>query len=221
MNILKKLWVLGGASLLTIGGITIPLGMSSDGFVDPIHYETPTPEVYHPVYAEDEPAPEVEVRKLVFHYYNADKKNNTRELYTWVGSIQHYTSFVPDSDDTTGAYYHVELDFTDKHSAYAGKPSINFIVKYIGTWDGQSQDCEIVYEEFPPDANGVVEVWTCAGQKGAVDIFKTKKETQMAKVTNAYFTDWKTIHAIADEKPKLYRLYALDKTYLISSDALQ
>ena len=221
MNSLKKLWVLGGASLLALGGIIIPHAAEGDGFVDPIHYETPVPEVFHAAYAEDDATPAAEVKKLVFHYYNTDKKNGTRELYTWVGGIQHYTSFVQDSDDTTGAYYHVELDFTSAHSAYAGKTSINFIVKYIGTWDGQSQDCEIVFDEFAPDANGTVEVWTCSGQKGAIDIFKTKAETQMAKVTSAYFTNWKTIHAIADEKPKLYRLYALDKTYLAASDAMQ
>ena len=222
MNILKRLWVFGGAGLLVVAGAAMPAKIVEEVFHDPITYEKPVAEVYEEAKADDEGGGAVgDVKKVIIHYYNTDKKNATREIYTWTtGNDNKYNPMVQDEagDDY---YYHIELDYTGADAAYAGKSFLSFIVKYTGTWSGQSLDTKLEFEEFAPNSEGVVEVWTCPGKAGAVEIYATKKETQMARVSDAYFKDWKTIVCKADEKPKLYRLYAFDKAYLVSTDAVQ
>ena len=221
MNILKKLWVLGGASLLIVAGAAMPGKVLEEAFHDPITYEKLVPEVYEEAKAEGEEGGDVaNVKKVVIHYYNTDKKNNTREIYTWMGSTEKYSKLIPDAAGEE-FYYHIELDYTGADAGYAGKSFINFIVKYEGTWSGQSLDSRVDFDEFPPNSDGVVEVWLCPGKSGAVEIYGTKQETQMARVTEAYFSDWKTIKCTAEEKPKLFRLYAYDKAFLVSTDAVQ
>ena len=224
MNSLKKLWVLGGVSLLVVAGAAIPLAVEDD-FRDPIQYETPTPEVYHEALAEDDSdAQTSNVKKVILHYYNSDKKNNQRDIYVWTGNNGKAFEMKQDSDDTSGNYWHVELDFTGTEATYAGKPSLNFIVKYRDTWTGQSLDISLDYEEFPPNSSGLVEVWTAPGTAGSIDIYPTKADTIKAKLSEAYFTGWKKIHCVADEqreKPTKFRLYAYDKAYLVSNDAVQ
>ena len=223
MNALKKIWVLGAATLLVVAGATLKFGGEEEEiFADPLTYEKPVAEVYHEAKAEGEDEPVTsDVKKVIIHYYNTDKKNGTREIYSWpTGNDAEYSPLVPDAEDAD-YYSHIELDYTGAQAAYAGKSFLNFIVKYNGTWSGQSQDTKLEFEEFGPDAQGVVEVWCCPGKAGSVEIYATKKETQMARVSEAYFTDWKTIRCVADEKPKVFRLYAYDKAYLVSSDAVQ
>ncbi|MBE6134311.1 MAG: hypothetical protein E7178_06590 [Erysipelotrichaceae bacterium] len=224
MNILKKFWVFGGASLLVVAGAAMPGKFISD-FVDPIQYETPTPEYYHEAKAAEDEEPAADVKKVVIHYYNTDKKNPTRQIYTWTtGNDNKYNDMVIDSDDKSGNYYHIELDYTKDSTEYAGKSFLNFIVKYKDTWAGQSLDTLLEFSVYKPDANGLVEVWCAPGTAGAIDIYSSKADTIKAKVSQAYFTDWKTIHCVADEQkeqPKAYRLYAYDKAYLVSSDAVQ
>lgn len=227
-KILNRLFLFLGTSLiLSACGTESPKG-AEEVFIDPIQYETPVVDIYRaPLEAADEPSTEVTVsdgtvNKIVIHYYNTDKKNNTRQIYAWTtGSDSSTTDMVIDSDDDSGDYYHVELDLTTDHQAYAGKSFINFIVKYKGTWAGQSLDTLLSFEEFKPNASGVVEVWACPDNGGSVAIYETKAETVQARVTNAYFKDWKTIHCVADEKPKTFRLYAYDKSYLTATDAVQ
>ena len=207
--------------LLTSGILAGKVQDVLDPFVDPIEYETPVAEVYkEPLYTDEEPVT-VDVKKVIIHYYNTDKKNPTRQIYTWTnGADSKNNDLIADSDDTTGFYHHIELDLEGADTAYAGKTFLNFIVKYKGTWTGQSVDCLLDYTIYQPK-NGVVEVWTCPGQKGAVEIYETKEETQLARVSLAYLTNWKTIHVIADEKPTKYRLYGFDKAYLITNEIRQ
>lgn len=210
--------------LLTSGILKGNLEDIVDPFVDPIQYEKPVAEVYHApqeVEVADESEVAAAVKKVIIHYYNTDKENVSREIYTWTTGIDNKYSTMIQDEAGDEYYHHIELDYTGVDAAYANKTFINFIVKYKDTWDGQSLDTTLNFMEFLPDDKGVVEVWTCPGTGGTVEIYATKKETQMARVSLAYFTDWKTIHAIADEKPKLFRLYAYDKAYLVSSDAVQ
>ena len=229
MNALKKLWVLGGASLLVVAGAAMP-GKLLDDFVDPIQYETPVAEYYHEAKAADEGDAEVNVKKVIIHYYATDKKNNDREIYTWTtGNDSKHTDLVQDKDDSSGNYWHIELDYTKDATEYAGKTFLNFIVKpkKDDDWTGQSLDIYLDFTEFQPNAQGVVEVWCVAGRSGKVDIYATKDETKMSKLSEAYFTDWKTIHCVGEavdgkkEVPSTYRLYAYDKAYLVSSQAIQ
>ena len=210
-----------GAMLLTSGILEGKFNDLVDPFVDPIQYEKPVAEAYeapeeHPVNYAD--VDYDSIKKVIINYYNEDKKNNTREIYTWVtGNDSEYNALTLDDAE----YAHITLDYTSTSSAYAGSEYLKFIVKYKDTWTGQSLDMELHFDEFPPDENGVVEVWTCNGDGGSIEIYATKAETQMEKVRLAYFTNWKTIRCEADAIPTTYRLYAYDKAYLASTDAIQ
>lgn len=229
MNILKRFWVLGGAGLLVVAGAAMP-GKIIDDFQDPVQYETPVAEYYHEAKAAEEGDAEVNVKKVIIHYYNTDKKNADREIYTWTtGNDSKHSDLVKDKDDTTGNYWHIELDYTGADSAYAGKTFLNFIVKPAkdDDWTGQSLDILLDFTQFPPNAQGVVEVWCVSARAGKVDIYASKDDTKMSKLSEAYFTNWKTIHCVGEsidgkkEVPTVYRLYAYDKAYLVSSQAIQ
>ena len=228
MNALKKLWVLGGASLLVVAGAALPLN-ALDDFSDPIQYETPVAEYYHEAKAADEGEAEVNVKKVIIHYYNTDKKNGDREIYTWTtGNDSKHSDLIQD-DKSDINYWHIELDYTGADAAYAGKTFLNFIVKPAkdDDWTGQSLDILLDFTQFPPNAQGVVEVWCVSARAGKVDIYATKDETKLPKLQEAYFKDWKTIHCVGEtidgkkEIPSVYRLYAYDKAYLVSSQAFQ
>ena len=200
MNILKRFWVLGGAGLLVVAGAAMP-GKIIDDFQDPIQYETPVAEYYHEAKAAEEGDAEVNVKKVIIHYYNTDKKNADREIYTWTtGNDSKHSDLVKDSDDTTGNYWHIELDYTGADSAYAGKTFLNFIVKPAkdDDWTGQSLDILLDFTQFPPNSSGVVEVWCVSARAGKVDIYASKDDTKMSKLSEAYFTNWKTIHCVGE-----------------------
>ena len=229
MTNLKRLALLFTTTFLLSGCSAAAPGEAEEKFEDPIQYEKPVAELYHePVLKDDDDEEAVaEVKKVILHYYNTDKKNGTREIYTWTnGSDSKYNELII---DTAGdeEYYHIELDYTGDAIAYAGKTFINFIVKYKDTWSGQSLDSIVDFTEFAPNSEGVVEVWTCNGNAGAIDIYDTKDGTVQARINKAYFTDWKTIKCEAadikgvKEKAKLYRLYAFDKAYLVSPASTQ
>ena len=228
MNALKKLWVLGGASLLVVAGAAMPLS-ALDDFRDPIQYETPVAEYYHEAKAAEEGEAEVNVKKVIIHYYNTDKKNGDREIYTWTtGNDSKHSDLIQD-DKSDINYWHIELDYTGADAAYAGKTFLNFIVKPAkdDDWTGQSLDILLDFTLFPPNAQGVVEVWCVSARAGKVDIYATKDETKLPKLQEAYFVDWKTIRCVGEtidgkkEVPSVYRLYAYDKAYLVSSQAFQ
>ena len=229
MNILKRLWVFGGAGLLVVAGAAMP-GKIIDDFRDPVQYETPVAEYYHEAKAADEGGDaEIDVKKVIIHYYNTDKKNADREIYTWTtGNDSKHSDLIQD-DKSDINYWHIELDYTGADAAYAGKTFLNFIVKPAkdDDWTGQSLDILLDFTEFPPDSKGVVEVWCVSARAGKVDIYPTKDDTKMSKLQEAYFVDWKTIRCVGEtidgkkEVPSVYRLYAYDKAYLVSSQAIQ
>ena len=211
--------------LLTSGILKGNVQEILDPFVDPVQYEKPVAELYvAPTETDELIAAETDynaIKKVIIHYYNTDKKNGNRDIYTWTtGTDEKYNPLIQDEPGDQN-YWHIELDLTGDAAGYAGKSFLNFIVKTRGTWDGQSADTTLNYDEFPPNEDGIVEIWTMAGKAGAIDVYQTKKETQMAKVTEAYFLNWKSIRCVADETPTKYRLYAYDKAYLASTEAVQ
>ena len=150
--------------------------------------------------------------KVTIHYHNDDGKNDTRLFYTWtagVNGVERKPTFL--SDDKKDMY--LTLDFT-VNTEYANKENMYFIIKFVGTWTGQSEDTLIDYAKFPPDENGLLELWTIPGEGIGIDIYRTEEETKLDKIQTAKFTDWKNIHCVATAVPTSYKIYAFDQTYL-------
>ena len=154
--------------------------------------------------------------KVVLHYHNDDKGCLKRRFYTWVQGVDGEER-KPDAATWTETDMTITLDFS-VITEYANKPNLMFIIKVAGTWAGQSEDTTLSYEKYAPDALGVTEVWTIPGEGSQIEIYKTEAETKFPKILTAKFTDFKTIHCEADEKPMYYNLYAFDKNYLMGTE---
>lgn len=184
------------------------LGFEEEKVVD---YNSP----YKVVKADDAPA-FVCPTKIVLHYHNDDGNCLNRRFYTWVTGVDGIERKA-DTEDWTATDMKLTLYLNrpgETSYDYRDMPSLFFIMKVAGTWAGQSEDIELKYEMFPPDENGTLEVWTIPGEGSSVEIYKTEAETKFPKIKTAKFTNWKTIHCEADEKPTYYKLYAFDKNYL-------
>ena len=157
----------------------------------------------------------VSASKVILHYHNDDKGCLNRRFYTWVTGVDGIER-KPDAATWTSEDMAITLDFSEI-TEYADMEGLYFIIKVAGTWSGQSEDMFLSYKDFEPDANGLVEVWMIPGEGSTIEIYKTEAETKFPKVKTAKFTDFKTIHCVADEIPMYYKLYAFDKEYLRGS----
>ena len=182
---------------------------------DPVEYEDDENFVDydHPLYASEGESDIQFPNKVILHYHNDDMACLNRRFYTWVTGVD---GVERKADTASATDMAITLDF-DVLTDYKNMPSLMFIIKVAGTWAGQSADMELSFEEFKPDANGVVEVWTIPGEGNSVEIYATEAETKFPKIKTAKFIDWKTIKCEADEIPLYYKLYAFDKNYLMGT----
>ena len=164
--------------------------------------------------------------KVKLHYINDDGDCLSRRFYTWVTG---YDGVERKSDASDATSMTITLDFS-VITEYAGMPSLFFIIKKAGTWSGQSEDVELKYENFQDciteESAGVniLELWLIPGEGSSIEFCKSEEETKIPKIATAKFTDWKTIHCVSSDptlKPKWYKVYAFDRTYLNSSQTAQ
>ena len=160
--------------------------------------------------------------KLTLHYINDDQECESRRFYTWVTG---YDGVERKPDEADAESMKITLDF-NVITEYDGMPSLFFIIKKAGTWSGQSEDVELKYEDYQDciDASLTLELWTIPGEGSSIEFCKSEEETKIPKIATAKFTDWKTIHCVSSDptlKPKWYKVYAFDKTYLNSSQTAQ
>nr|MCR4880135.1 hypothetical protein [Bacilli bacterium] len=213
MNPIKKLVLLAASGgMLVTSGILAGNMPKVDDFVDPITYaEAPAKYALERRAEEDEPVA-YDVSKVTFHYHNDDNKCKERAFYIWANGADG-VEFAPDSSTQTDMQ--IEIDFSkEKYAAFKNKFDIRLIVKFVGTWSGQSDDTVITYSNFPPDDNKEVVVWMVPGIGAALECYKTEEETKSDKVTNTYFSTFKKIHVVCTAAPGTYRLYAYDQRYL-------
>lgn len=212
MKISKKIAFFSVAMILFLGAIPASLASQKSEYEDDdMTYETVIPQ--SPLdYLRAGDAEVVCPNKVILHYHNDDGKNDTRLFYTWTDGVngeERKPDFVAaDKKDMS-----ITLDFSVLTN-YAGKEKMLFIIKYVGTWSGQSEDTVIDYAKFPPDDKGLLELWTIPGEGISIDIYRTEEETKLDKIQTAKFTDWKTIHCVATAIPTSYKIYAFDQTYL-------
>lgn len=197
-----------------------------DDFVDPISYETPKPvSLTKPNFeATEGEEPAISVNKVTLHYHNDDNKCQQRRFYTWVTGVDGIER-MPDEIGPTDMS--ITLDFSVL-TEYANMPSIYFIIKEAGTWSGQSEDTELVYEKYASAiVDGHLTVWTIPGEGSSIEIYETEAETKLPKITTAKFTDFKTIKCTCTDDdtgkwvPTSYKLYAFDKSYHAATESVQ
>ena len=176
---------------------------------------------------------DIEVDKVVLHYYNEAGGCSGRAFYLWVtgvdgveynmdnagpGSANPILSVSDDDKMLT-----IVLDFKndERFKEFDGKSSLYFIVKFKMisptnlNWGGQSDDMQLRYVEFPPDNNKQCEVWTMPAAGGGIAILDSEAKTKVHGVKLAKFTDWKTISCelTEDTRSVNWKLYAFDETY--------
>lgn len=159
-----------------------------------------------------EEADYVSASKVILHYHNDDKGVLNRRFYTWVTGVDGVER-KPDAATWTSEDMTITLDF-EEIPEYKDMEGFYFIIKFAGTWSGQSEDMFLSYKEYAPDVTGLVEVWMIPGEGSKIEIYRTEEETKFPKVKTAKFVDFQTIHCVADEIPLYYKLYAFDKEYL-------
>lgn len=220
-------------AFLLLGGLTAMLNRSKVIEPDNITYDKPTPSRYDEpdfMVNDDEEEGIPDVKKVILHYHNDDGKCGQdttslgtaggRSFYVWANGVKG-KEYLPEAVSSGGQDMMLTIDFsTEEFAPYSGKSSLLFIIKYRRVddknenWGGQSSDTELSYTEFPPDSNGLVEVWTMHATGSDIAIYKTEAETKVDGIKIAYFKDWKTIHCINSAAAGVeYTLYGYDETY--------
>lgn len=149
---------------------------------------------------------------IYIHYYNEDGKCASRDFYLWINGVNG-NDYRPDNVSSDGTEMDITLDMTDEFAHLSSAVEIRMIIKYRGTWVGQSEDIIINFSDFPADDTGRVEIWAVPGEGSSVFLFKTEAETKVDKVETAKFVDWKTIECVATAQPLYYKVYAYDLNY--------
>ena len=210
-----SLLVVSSGLLLTSGILAGNLASAKkDDFVDPISYAKEPVKYQHVLRADDEDEPVAQdVDKVTLHYHNDDGNCGDRAFYIWSQTAdgKEYNGVVTNA----GKDMSIEIDFTkDTYSELRNKFDIRLIVKYKGTWNGQSDDTIIKWSDFPPNESKAVEVWMVPGVGSALECYKTEEETKSDKVTNTYFSNFKKIHVQATAVPDKIRIYSYDARFL-------
>ena len=154
------------------------------------------------------------VNSITIHYHNDDGKCDTREFWIWCDGVNG-SAFTP-TVTNGGKDMSVSIDFTGEYANFAGKKGLFFIVKYVGTWTGQSANIELKYEEFQNAINdsGHADIWCIPGEGNAIEMYESEELTKMDRFQTASFKDWKTIEVVATAAPSSYKLYALTSYYM-------
>lgn len=164
------------------------------------------------------------VKTVRLHYLNEDGDNANRQFYVWVTGYNgkaHDPTYI--SDD--GTEMSIDITISDEegsmHPEFANANSLFYIIKYRGTWDGQSVDAEIDFSLYTPDENGMLEFWIISVGGGLTEHYLTREETEADKINSATFIDWNTISVEADAAPSSVSVYAYDAAYLKMSESDQ
>ncbi len=214
----KKILFFVASSILTLGVLT-PFMLKESNALEPDNavYDNNNliADYNHPdeVYAPKIKKAVTSATSIEIHYHNDDGKNATREFWVWCDGVNG-SAFAPTNVSSDGKDMTLSFSFSGTYANFAKKKSISFIVKYKEGWVGQSENIVVKYEDYAPNDSGCCVLWCVPGEGNAVEIYKTKEESEAARFQAATFTDWKTIYVIADDVPTYYKLYALTSSYM-------
>lgn len=178
---------------------------------------------------EEEEETTVTVNKVILHYYNESGGNAGRAFYLWVTGQDGAEYNLDNASDimnvsSDGTMMTITIDFINdaRFTAFAHKSKLFFIIKYKMisptnlNWGGQSDDMQLIYQDFPPaEGSDVCEVWTMPAAGGGIAILDSENKTKVHGIQLAKFTDWKTIacELTKDTNEVKWELYAFDETY--------
>ena len=207
--LLASAFAVGALTPAMAKGIPAPLEPDNAVYDDPRFVSYDEPDI---TFKADNKIASTAVTSVTIHYHNDDALNSTREFWIWCNGVNgaQYTPTV--SGD--GKDMEVSISFTGEHENFAGKKGMYFIVKFVGTWSGQSENMYIDYKEFPPKDDGHLDVWCIPGEGNNVEMYPTQELTLMDRFKSANFTDWRHIEVIASAVPTSYKLYALTSYYM-------
>ena len=229
---LKNKLLVAAVSFFMLAGVFHLNGKRSEQLnlePDNIEYDDPAVKNFNEpdmVYQAPKRAATVKPKTFVMHYHNDDGMNSPsatsdgRAFYFWCSGMNG-KEYNPDTVSADGKDMTITLDFTQEAlKPFAKANGLSYIIKWRArsatdeNWNNQSEDIYVDYEEFPPDENGKLEIWTIPGEGNAVETYKTEAETKMERVYTATFIDWKKIRVIASAVPSSYRIYAFTGSYM-------
>ena len=153
---------------------------------------------------------------LTIHYATDDPVDySTLRFYLWAGKLdgQEFEPVIDTEPISATDVKQIGMHITIDPREWGQHDTFMFIVKYVGTWNGQSTDTEIPYKDFPADENGELEVWAIPDEGTSLAVYATFEETQGAKITYAKWKDWKTIRLEGTHPILSYRAFAFTKEY--------
>ena len=213
----KFLAVLPIACVLTLTGCNkhsfdyAKEGLEPDNaeYDDPRVVDYDTPDIYYKA----DNAAVTSATSVEIHYHTENADCDTREFWVWCsgvnGSAYAPTQVSSDKKDMT-----LSISFTGEYAHFANKKGIWFIIKYVGTWTGQSENVFLDYSEFAPDSSGKSVVWCIPGEGNQIEKYPTEELTKMDRFQSVTFASWKSIDVICTAVPTSYKLYALTANYM-------
>lgn len=210
-NIVSKIML----SALMAMGLILPVSFVVKASLekDNVDYDDPSIIAYdQPTFREAQKSVTTWPSSVTIHYHNDDGANATRRFYFWFTGING-KEYIPNSVSEDGKDMSISFDFTSTDYASFYKKKMYMIVKKSGTWTGKSDDTFINFEDFPPNSDGLSEIWCIPGEASALELYPSEKDTQMDKVLVASFTSWKSIQVTSTIAPSSYTVYALTGYY--------
>ena len=153
---------------------------------------------------------------LTIHYATEDPVDySTLRFYLWAGKLdgEEYEPVIDTEPISATDTKQIGMHITVNPADWGPHDTFMFIVKYSGTWNGQSTDTEIPYKDFPPDEDGNLEVWSIPDEGTSLAVYATFEETQGAKITYAKFLDWDTVRLEGSHNILYYRVFGFTKEY--------
>ena len=155
-----------------------------------------------------EKAPEGAIPTSLTIYYRMNIPNyNEKRFWLWAGGQDGVELEADGVDENYGMYVTINPADWPAHNTF------NFIIKNIGTWQGQTLDTAITYADYEFDENGALSVWCIEGVGGQVEVYSTYEETLGARLLSYEFINWTTIEVRGEGPVLSYKLYALTAAY--------
>jgi type I pullulanase len=136
--------------------------------------------------------------KLRIWYHNDVMNYDNMRIYLWNNSVDGAEYEFNGSDAGYGKYFEIDLGTSPQFAAYPSV-DIRIIIKYAGTWSGQTLDAVAPFSTYAPfitSEEGVswMNIYTAAGQNSALDLYTVKNDALGDSIQSASFSsDWKSV----------------------------
>lgn len=160
-------------------------------------------------------------------YHRDDMRYDSLRIYLWNSAVDGIEYEWSGEDEEYGVYYETNLSENPQFALYPST-DIRLIIKYAGSWGGQSLDTICVFDDFEKtleDGQEWLNIYLAAGEGSAVDQF-AKRQDALGDHFDACYVgeDWKTVYITGvgtkgertDEQVGAiasYELYGFDRNY--------